>query len=162
LSERTTAELLGAGPFMQLLAVMRAGNAETDAFQGVYRQALVNLAPLAAVQVVRWQELLHGLLSFALRERPDGEHDALVDVVRQTNRPRETEVSTMVKTIADHLMEQGEVRAMRRFLRRSLEDKFGPLPEAVLQRIEACGEVQKLEEAARKTPRLEKLDDLVL
>jgi hypothetical protein len=160
LSQRTTAELLGAGPFMQLLAVMRAS--ETDQFQGVYRQASANLAALAATQMVRWQELLHGLLSFVLRERPLAEHDALVQVIRETNRPREMEVSTMARTIAEHLIEQGELHATRRLLRRALERKFGPLHESILQRIEACNDVPRLEEAALQAPELEKPEDLSL
>ncbi len=162
LSDHTTAELLGAGPFMQLLAVMRAREAETEAFQGIYRQASANLAPLAAQQVVRWQQLIHGLLSYGLWQRPRVEHPSLVTAVRETNRSKEPEVNAMAQTMAEYLLEQGEARAMRRLLRRSLEDKFGALPDAVLQRIEACSEAKKLEEAALKAPRLEKLEDLAL
>jgi hypothetical protein len=68
----------------------------------------------------------------------------------------------MAQTIAEHLMEQDGVREARRMLRRFLEQSFGELPEAILQRIEACNEVQKLEEATLKAPRLQKLEDLRL
>jgi hypothetical protein len=72
----------------------------------------------------------------------------------------------MAQTIAEHLMEQGEARGMvreaRRIVRLLLEVRFGPLPEAVLQRIEACNEVEKLEEAGLSSPQLQKLDDLQL
>jgi hypothetical protein len=160
LSERTSAELLGAGPFMQLLAVMRAS--ETDQFQGVYRQASANLAALASSQLVRWQQLLHGLLSYVLRERPPAEHDALVQVIRETNRPRETEVSTMARTIADDLIEQGELKTARRFLRDLLEEKFGPLPEAILQQIQASQDVEKLRTAVLAIRKMESLDQFSL
>jgi hypothetical protein len=116
--------------------------------------------------MVRWQELIHGLLSYVLRERPPAEHDALVEVVRETNRPRETEVSTMARTIAEHLMEQGEARGelktLRRLLRDLLEDQFGPLPEPVLQQIHASQDVEKLRMAAVATRKMESLDELSL
>ena len=35
-----------------------------------------------------------------------------------------------------------------------LEQKYGPLPESVLQRIEGCNQVQKLEEAVLAAPQL--------
>jgi hypothetical protein len=72
------------------------------------------------------------------------------------------EVVGMARTIADDLMEQGEARSLRRMLRRFLEQKFGQLPESVLQRIEVCKEIQTLETAILNVSRLEKLDDLRL
>jgi hypothetical protein len=166
LSEHSTEELLGAGPFLQLLAVLRARELEMEAFRAVYRQASANLAPLAAANLVRWQELLHGLLSYGLWQRPGTEHPALVTAVRETNPARETEVTTMSQTMADYLLEQGEargeLRSLRRMLRWILEQDSGPLSEAALQRIEACNDVQKLEEATRKAHQGQKWEDLHL
>ncbi len=157
-----TAELLAGGPFLQLLAVLRANQGDPADFLAVYRQASANLAPLAEQQVVRWQELIHGLLSYGLWERPEAEHNALVSAVRETNRPREQEVAAMTQTMAQSLLQQGELRLARRMLRQLLEQKFGQLPEAVLQRIEACDEPKKIEEAVLKVRDWQKPEDLTL
>jgi len=42
---------------------------------------------------------------------------------------------SIMPTIAETLMEEGELRYARRMLRRQLERRFGPLPESVEQRI---------------------------
>jgi hypothetical protein len=162
LSERPAEEYLAAGPMMQVLAVMRAGEEAPPVFQDVYRRASSNLASLAASEVVRWQELIQGLLSYGLRRRPPPERETLVGIVRETNGPRQNEVTTMAQTIAEDLMEQGGARALRGALRELLELKYGTLPESVLQRVEACTDVQRLRRAVVKTATLEKLEDLEL
>lgn len=166
LADHPSAELLAGGPFLQLLAVLRADQGEHGDFLTVYRQASANLAPLAEQQVVRWQELIHGLLSYGLWQRPEAEHPALVSAVRETNRPREQEVLAMTQTMAQYLLQQGEqrgeLRGMRQLLRDLLEQKFGTLPEAVAQRIEACEEAQKLREAVLKVREWNNLEDLQL
>jgi hypothetical protein len=166
LSERTPAHLLGGGPFMQILAAMRVAGAETAVFEEVYRRASSNLASLAATQMVRWQELIQALLSFGQRRRPPAEREALIEIVRETNGPRQNEVTAMAQTIAEDWMEQGEVRGglrwLRRVLRHWLEQNHGHLPESILQRIEACNDLQRLEQAVYKAPKLAKLEDLEL
>jgi hypothetical protein len=161
LSDRTAEQLLGGGPFMQLLA-MRVGGEETNVFAEVYRRASSNLASLAATQVVRWQELIQGLLSFGQRRRPPSEREALIEIVRETNGPRQNEVNAMAQTIAEHLMEQGEARGLRGALRELLEQKHGVLPESILQRINACNDLQRLLRAVVNAPKLAKLEDLEL
>ncbi len=166
LSDHSADELLAAGPLMQLLAVMRVGEEETAAFQDVLRRASANLASLAATQVVRWQELIHGLLSYGTWRRPQAEHAGMVSVVRQTNPGRDQEVSAMAETMAEYLMQQGATRgaleSLRRTLRRVLAQSGVKLSETDLQRIEACSDVPRLEEAVVKAIQTPKLEDLGL
>jgi hypothetical protein len=166
LSEHPAEELLMAGPLMQLLAVMRVGEEETAVFQDVLRRASANLASLAGPQVVRWQELIHGLLSYTTWRRPEAELAALVSVVQQTNPGKDREVSAMAETMAEHLMQQGATQARledrRSAIRAFLQDKFGELPEPVLQRIASCADLERLWAALRQAPYLEKLEDLKL
>jgi hypothetical protein len=72
----------------------------------------------------------------------------------------------MAKTIADILIEigetQGELRSARIILRGLLEDQFGPLPEDLLQHIDAVDDAARLLQAARRAPRLARLEDLQL
>jgi hypothetical protein len=162
LSDRTPEQLLTGGPFMQVLAMLRVGGADSSVFTEVYRRASSNLASLAATQVVRWQELIQGLLNFVHRRRPLEEREALIEIVRETNGPRRDEVTAMAQTFAEDLMERTEASVLRRHLRHWLEQKHGKLPESVLQRIEACNDNQRLEQAVFKAPMLEKLEDLQL
>ncbi len=166
LSEHPAEELLSGGPMMQLLAAMRARREETSAYEAVCRRAATNLSSLSDTDMVRWQELNHGLLSIGFRYRPSTEHQALVEIVRETNRRQEGEVSRMAETIANYLMEKGQVRgqllAYREIVRALLEAKHGPLPESILQRIDACDDCQRLLNAAVKAPQLARVEDLEL
>jgi hypothetical protein len=56
----------------------------------------------------------------------------------------------------------GELRAERRVLRAMLEDRFGALPEALVQRIEATEDLQQLEACCRQVVRIQSLDELQL
>jgi hypothetical protein len=72
----------------------------------------------------------------------------------------------MVKTIAESWMEEGmeegRVNTARTIELGLLEEKFGKLPDDLVQRINAVSDPAKLERAARQTLRLDKLDDLQL
>ncbi len=72
----------------------------------------------------------------------------------------------MAQTMAEYLLEQGEARgelkAARRLLRGLLEQKFGPLPEPVLQRIHASQDVEQLLTAALAIRTMDSLDKLTL
>jgi hypothetical protein len=57
---------------------------------------------------------------------------------------------------------QSAVKTAREILRTLLEDRFGPLPKKLLQRIEATDDLERLREAVRQVHRLQKLDDLQL
>ena len=43
-----------------------------------------------------------------------------------------------------------------------LEDRFGAVPDALVQRIEASSDLQRLQTAVRQVYRIQKLDDLPL
>ena len=72
----------------------------------------------------------------------------------------------MTQTIAEALRAEGEakgaLRASRKLLRGLLEERFGALPEAVSQRIEATTDLDRLEAAVLQVSRLQSLDDLQL
>jgi hypothetical protein len=116
--------------------------------------------------MVRWQELIQGLLSYGLWERPEVEHPSLVTAVRETNRPKEREVSGMVQSMAEHLLEQGEARGQvkeaRAVLLELLQDRFGTLPEALVQAITASTDYERLRAARRQVSQLAKPEDLKL
>jgi hypothetical protein len=54
------------------------------------------------------------------------------------------------------------VETLRRTLRRLLERKFAPLPQALLNRIETTSDVVRLDKAIDQVVDLEKVEDLTL
>jgi hypothetical protein len=57
---------------------------------------------------------------------------------------------------------RGILRAQREILRMLLEDKYGPLPPALVQQIESTQEIDRLRNAIRQVPHLHHLGDLQL
>ncbi len=57
---------------------------------------------------------------------------------------------------------KGELRASRQLLREVLADRFGELPETVMQRIERADDFDRLSAAVVAAPRFATLDDLQL
>ena len=70
----------------------------------------------------------------------------------------------MGRTIAEALIAEGEERGRlsdrRATLRLVLETRVGPLPEAVVQRINAIEQLDSLAELIRQASTLEHLEDL--
>jgi hypothetical protein len=54
------------------------------------------------------------------------------------------------------------LQTRREYLRTLLEERFGPLPEAVVQRINTTDDLERLHKAFRQAIHLPRLDDLQL
>ena len=65
----------------------------------------------------------------------------------------------MGKTIAEGMEDRGRVEQARESVRIILEARFGPLPEAVVQGINALDDLDRLNAAARLAARITKIDD---
>jgi hypothetical protein len=57
---------------------------------------------------------------------------------------------------------RGALRNCRKLLRLQLQDRFGKLPDPLVQRIEASEDLERLQAAVLQVPRLERLEDLKL
>ena len=72
----------------------------------------------------------------------------------------------MFKTILEEERDQGrsegELLAARKHLRMLLEEKFGNLPDPVVQQINTSTDLGRLEAALRQVHRLGRLEDLQL
>jgi hypothetical protein len=165
LSEHNADELLNSGEaWQQMLAVLRARGAEASTFERVYVEAMRRLEGLAAQDHVRWSELMRIILSWALWRRPRAERETLLAAAQaaQTNVNRQKEVGLMGQTIAESIWEEGllkgrsageaagRLQLAREMLRQLLADRFGSVPEAILQRIENTTDVDRLTAAARQ------------
>ena len=72
----------------------------------------------------------------------------------------------MAQTIAESLIEEGmakgQLLAARTIVRALLEDRFGPAPETLVQQINACNDLERLQSAARQVSRILSADELKL
>jgi hypothetical protein len=165
LAEHTPEALLAAGPWMQFLAVMRTGEGAPGLFRTTVEQAWQNLVPLATTEAVRWAELLRLIFDYALYRRPAAEHPDLRESLRRVY-PGRQEVEVMANTIAEELMRQGaeqaEIRLARRMLRDALKAHCDPLPETLVQQIEAISDLERLLQAHQRAVRLRALDEFTL
>ena len=94
----------------------------------------------------------------------DPERDALkaVTVASQTNPILQRRVEVMEQTIVESYIEEGRLLANRETLLRQLTLRFGPLPETVLQRIEAASDLVRLRVALDQVIQMKRLEELNL
>jgi len=173
LADRTADRLLAApSPWLNVLAVVRATNDDSARFQAVFAAAVERLAGLATRERMRWRELMWMLISWAVRRRPRHERPALVETAfeHQPNTDSQEETRIMITTLGQTLeewaeergIERGQLTNSRRLLRRFLENRFGPLPDDLRERIDQTTDLARLEEAILQSPSLRSLDELEL
>ena len=118
----------GALALLVLRAVQRDG----------LRNALADLKPLLAVfgHLHDGPAALTLLLRYLLTVLPTEEQPLVHDVVAALPDPdQEDSMKKKVKTIADALREEGAALARASTIGKLLRLKFGPLPDAVLERL---------------------------
>jgi len=173
LGQQSAEGLLASGDeWQQALAVLRAQGEQAPGFERVYVDAMRRLEALAGRDHVRWCELMRTILSWAQWRRPREEREALraAGEAALTDANRQREVRTMGQTIGEAIWEEGrlkgettgELRAARRILRQLLNTRFGTVPDGVVQRIEACTDLERLVAATQKVQALEKAEDVQL
>jgi hypothetical protein len=169
LADRSAEEMLqSAGEWLAALAVVRAEREDAETFRQVLARVLRRLEGLSERERMRWHDLLHFVLSWALRRRPRGEQEEILGAARESQddvRLRE-EIETMGKMIGQsweqELLARGQLLAQRDDLRALLEERFGALPTAVAARIEAADDPERLRAALRQAIRIASPEDLEL
>jgi hypothetical protein len=177
LAGHSAESLLESGDaWQQVLAVLRAQGDDPADFERIYVEAMRRLQALADQDHVRWYDLMRAILSWGMWRRPRPERQGLLEAAKaaQANVDRQREVGLMGQTIAESIWEEGratgreEGRAegqldlARRLLRESLANRFGTLPEAILQRIDAASDVERLAAAVLQVSRIATSEDLQL
>lgn len=169
LAQHSTTELLDAvGEFLAALAVVRGEKESEAAYRELFAAVLRRLEGLSERDRVRWQGLLWFVLSWALRRRSGQEREALLEAAQESQAEvsHRDEVRRMSDTIAQtweqELLERGKLLALHEILRQQLEEKFGPLAEDVVRRIEAIQEADRLREALRQVVHVTSLTQLHL
>ncbi len=177
LAEQTPQALLGtAGEWLQALAVVRAERAGRDEFWTVFEEALRRLAPLSERDKLRWQDLIWFVLSWGLQRRPGGERQALFATAlshvesaavreeirtmsQQVEQTWEQEVFARGEAVGEAA---GALRNAREVLRDVLAERFGELPQGLVQRIEAADDLARLRAAIRQALHVQSPEELQL
>jgi hypothetical protein len=68
----------------------------------------------------------------------------------------------MGQTIAEQLRAEGALAICRQNLRLLLEERFGPLPEHVMRKIESIDDLERLQAGLRQVLRVNALTELEL
>jgi hypothetical protein len=174
---RTPEQLLGtAGEWLQAMAVVRAEDDEPERFQQVLAEVMRRLEPIHQNESVRWHDLMWFLLSWAIRRRPGSERDNIVAAM--TANVNDAAIQQEVRTMAgrvgqrweDEVLARGMARgeelgrlaARREDLRLLLEGRFGPLPEDLVQRIEAVKDADRLLNCIAQLGAINQLSELQL
>jgi hypothetical protein len=163
------------GEWLRAMAVVRAERADADAYRDVLGETFRRLEPLSQNDWLRWHDLMWFLLSWFVRRRPGPEHGDLIAAATAAHENvavrREVEtVGQMVgkswdEEMAERIEQKGReaaLRASRDILRGVLEERFGPLPAPVVERIENCADLDRLKAEVRRAVRLKSPDEFSL
>ncbi len=169
LAEQSAEALIeSAAEWLQALAVIRAEGEERDEFFRVTREVAARLNGLASRDKVRWDGLMRFILGWAIQRRPEEEREDLVAMVQgvQEDVLRGGEVRAMSQTIADALraegLHQGDLRTARELLLGLLRDRFGRVPRALRQQIEATTDLERLKAGVYRVGKVESVSDFQL
>jgi hypothetical protein len=180
LSEQSPDALLSsAAAWLQALAVVRAEEEDPTGFRAVFGRVLQRLAERRETERMRALDLLWFVLSWAAHRRPRREKEDLL-VTLEANVPdpeTQKEIVAMSDTLDQTWAEWAEAQAQEReqrserlgqlsnarhVLRALLEEKFGTVPEALAERIEACQDLDRLNSCARQVLRINSPEELTL
>jgi hypothetical protein len=169
LAGKSPAEWLdAAGYWLNALALVRGDQEDAETFSATMQRILLRLELLADKDRGRWHDLIRFVLLWAIYRRPPEERGNLVEIANssQTNAARQKEVITVSQTIADALRAEGKLEGQiehaRQALRELLKEKFQSIPDSLLERIEATGDLPRLNAALRSVLHMASLDDLSL
>ena len=161
-----------AAAWLQALAVVRVQDADAATFRRLMAEVERQWNDLSIRDRQQWRELMRFILAWAHRRRAPQEYDALVAdaVAAQAEAAQRREVETMTQTIAEWFQEKGRAEgeakgalsAWREILQHHLEQRFGPLPEGIRQRIESITDLEQLKACAYQAPTVASLDELRL
>ena len=145
-----------AGAWLKTLAVVRTEKEPYSLFAETFKETFERLSSLAENSHVRWSDLVKFIVSWALNRRAKEEREPLAEIAvkSQRNIDQRNEVQAMSQTIAESLIEEGELKgemkgelkARRKMLLRFLQRKFPhKLDESASARIQAAMDLVTLE-----------------
>jgi len=167
LKRTNPAKLTHSGdPFGWLLRVIQKEGATGDELAAAIREAVSHIDELPAQERARWEILVYYLVIFIHHRALPEERPSLVEIVRKgtRSRARKREVTTMGKTAAEALIEEGfergETHAKREALLRQMRAKFGEVPMRTVRRIRAIRSSDRLDALLERVLFADRVDDM--
>lgn len=142
--------LSNAGPFGEVLRVVRRRKDSRRAFEQVLSEVVGRLDKVAKGHRPRWQDLLAYLTQLVYHERARGEREELAELIESTVGVDEDrlEVNMARQTIAQAIEEEGRLKGllqgMQETLLRQLRLRFGDLPSGVPEIVQATRDAARL------------------
>ena len=104
------------------------------------------------------------ILAWSIQRRSENEHAALLAAAQTslTEINRRKEILIMAGTMADVYFREGAARGIQKSILRQLGKRFGSVPEALVNEINAVMDLPRLEAALDQIPALQQLTDFHL
>ena len=164
------------GDWLRAMALVRAEREARSDFRAVVEETYRRLGPLRATDPMRWHDLMWFVLSWSIRRRPASEHAELIALAAASYEDaivrREVEEMTQAieKTWDEEMLERGMERGkivgaistLRDLLRSLLTQRFGALPDAVVQQIERTEDADRLKACLLNLDQISSADELRL
>jgi hypothetical protein len=160
LPDRPDAELQEAGPFGQVLSLLKICKGSRAAFAARVAQTVARVEELRGEERLRRLELLDYIEALTVNARPPEEHPAMrqqIDAALKNDESR-LEVEMIRKTLADVYREEGALAEKRRTLVDLLRLRWGPLPAEMEQTIEMTQDPNQLTEWVRSVVTAEDIE----
>jgi hypothetical protein len=159
MSADTLTRLAGAvGWALRVLQVEKAPLAEIER---VLTRAMAGLECLSDEQAEQWKRVAWFLLLLVFHRREERELvDRVVEPAKQSKFREREEVAAMGLTVAEQLEATAELRSYRHMLCLLLEERFGPLPADLRQRIAGIDDLRRLQAALRQIAHVNSLAEL--
>jgi hypothetical protein len=129
-----------------VLWLIQQRSRKADLFQDVLRQAVRQVDRLHAGSHGRWEHLLWFAHALVYHVQKPGEREGMAEFIRENvRRSEQAEVQNMATTIAEALVEEGELKRSREILLRQLRLKYKQVPAAIEAEINATQDIQQLQ-----------------
>jgi hypothetical protein len=169
LKARPPEELTAWGdPLGWVLRVLQKEHASEEEIAAALQEAATELATLPDTDEAAWRRLMWFLMLLIYHRRAPSEHKPLSDIVTGAarERRREEEIVNMSNTIAEELIQEGEVRGALRtkqeYVLETLAARFADVPAEVARQIQAITDLSWLDALFRRALTVERLEDFVV
>lgn len=153
-------------PFGWVLQVIQKEEATGEEFKEALHFAVQHLELMLPEERVNWERLMHFLFAFINHRREQSEQSELFEVVQSavSDRSHRKEMEKMGKTIAQALIEEGEIKGKIEGLHDAvslgLELKFGTESVTLMDKVRKVESVEKLEKIIRTIRTAKKIDEI--
>ena len=145
-------------PFGWLLTLLQKENADETETRAVFSEAVSHLRSLQETDPTQWKEVLSYILQLVLHKRSAEEHPTLIELIAE--RSQDMEVTPMAESMAEVLIQQGQIRAKREAIFTFLQHRFTRIPEPLRNTINATENIAELNTLFESALAAQTLDDM--